>query len=144
MECARAARYRGRGTQVNLQVLFLGSVGLILLLNAVRYLRTRSVRQYGPSEVADRLAGRDGPLLLDVRTHRERTFEHITGSLHIPLQQLGARVHELRSHRHREIVCYCQSGTRSLSAAMILLRHGYRAASLRGGIVDWNFNRRPS
>ncbi len=129
---------------MSLQIFFLGLVGSILLLKAFRFLRTRSVPQYLPSEVADRIAGRDAPLLLDVRTERERTFQHIKGSLHIPLQQLRARAHELQSHRHREIVCYCQSGNRSLSAAMILLKHGYRAGSLRGGIVDWNFHQRPS
>lgn len=129
---------------MNLQVLFLGFVGLMLLLSFVRFLQTRSVRQYRPSEVADRIAARDGPLLLDVRTDRERKFQHIRGSLHIPLQQLRVRVHELHGHREREIVCYCQGGTRSLAAALILRRRGYRAASLRGGIVDWNFKQRPS
>jgi rhodanese-related sulfurtransferase len=124
------------------QVFFLGCVGFILLLNVVRFFRTRSVRQYSPSEVAGRIAGRNHPLLLDVRTDRERAFQHIKGSLHIPLQQLRARAHELHSHRQREIVCYCQSGSRSLSAAMILQKQGYRAASLRGGMVDWSFSQR--
>ncbi len=124
---------------MNLQVLFLAFVGLILLLNAVRFLQTRSVRQYRPSEVADRIAGRDSPVLLDVRTDRERRFQHIRGSLHIPVQQLRARAHELHRHREKEIVCYCQGGTRSLAAALMLRKRGYRAASLRGGIVDWNF-----
>jgi rhodanese-related sulfurtransferase len=129
---------------VSTQVFFLGFIGLVLLLNVVKFLRTRSVPQYSPSEVAGRIADHDHPVLLDVRTDRERAFEHIKGSLHIPLQQLRARAHELQSHRQREIVCYCQSGSRSLSAAVILQKHGYRAASLRGGIVDWNFSQRPS
>ncbi len=124
---------------MNLQVLFLAFVGLVLLLSAVRFLQSRSVRQYRPSEVADRIAGRGGMLLLDVRTDRERRVEHIRGSVHIPLQELRTRVHELHRHREREIVCYCQGGTRSLAAALMLRRRGYRAASLRGGIVDWNF-----
>ncbi len=124
---------------MNLQVLFLWCVGLILLLGALRFLQTRSVRKYRPSEVAGRIGARDGPLLLDVRTHRERTYQHIRGSLHIPLQELRTRAHELHGHREREIVCYCQGGNRSLDAALILRRRGYRAGSLRGGMVDWNF-----
>jgi rhodanese-related sulfurtransferase len=129
---------------VNVQILFLALVGLALLLSVARFLGSRSVPQYSPSEIAGRIARQDHPVLLDVRTERERAFEHIKGSLHIPLQQLRARAHELQSHRQREIVCYCQSGSRSLSAAAILQKHGYRAASLRGGIVDWNFNQRTS
>ncbi len=129
---------------VGIQIVFLCIVGAILVLNIARFLRLRSVPQYSPSEVADRIASRDRVLLLDVRTDRERTFQHIRGSLHIPLQQLRDRIHELQSHRQGEIVCYCQSGNRSLSAAMILQKRGYRAASLRGGIVDWNFSQRSS
>ena len=129
---------------MSVQILFLGFVGLVLLSGAVKFLRARSVRQYSPSEVSRRVDGQDRVLLLDVRTDRERAFQHISGSLHIPLQQLRARAHELQAHQKREIVCYCQSGSRSLSAAIILQRQGYRAASLRGGIVDWNFHRRPS
>ena len=129
---------------MTLQVLLLGLVGLVLLLKTVMFLRTRLVPQYSPSEVAGRIGRHDGLLLLDVRTDRERTSQHIKGSLHIPLQQLRARADELRSNRHQEIVCYCQSGSRSLSAALILKKHGYRAASLRGGMVDWNFAQWPS
>jgi rhodanese-related sulfurtransferase len=121
------------------QSLFLALVGVVLLLYVLRFLRTRNVRQYSPAEAKERLAGREGILFLDVRTDGERKFNHIQGSLHIPLHQLRARAEELARHREREIVCYCQSGNRSVSAALILQRKGFRAASLRGGIVDWNF-----
>jgi len=129
---------------MSIQVLFIGFLGLVVLLGMVNYLRGRSVIRYTPREVAGLIAGQDGPLLLDVRTDGERTFHHIKGSLHIPLHQLRARTHELQSHRDKVIVCYCQSGNRSVSAAMILQKRGYRAASLRGGIVDWNFTQRSS
>lgn len=122
------------------QNLFLALVGVVLLVYVVRFLRTRGIPQYSPAEVQERMAGREQPVFLDVRTDRERNFHHIRGSLHIPLQQLRARAEELTRHRGREIVCYCQSGSRSVSAALILRRKGFRAASLRGGIVDWNFH----
>jgi rhodanese-related sulfurtransferase len=128
---------------VSAQVVLLVVVGLILVIYVSKLVRTRSVRQYAPTEVAGKLKGPEQILLLDVRTTQERSFQHITGSLHIPLQQLQKRIHELQSHRNREIVCYCQSGSRSLSAALILRKQGYQAASLRGGIVDWNFAQRP-
>jgi rhodanese-related sulfurtransferase len=128
---------------VNAQIIFLGIVGMILVIFVAKKIQTRSVRQYGPQELAGKLQATDPVLLLDVRTAQERSFQHIKGSLHIPLGQLSSRTHELRSHREQEIICYCQSGSRSLSAALILQKHGFRAASLRGGIVDWNFSQRP-
>lgn len=128
---------------MNTQVFFLLAVGLVFLVYIARFVRARSVTRYSPGEVAGKLNSKNRVILLDVRTDRERSFQHIKGSLHIPLQQLRARAHELRPHQDREIVCYCQSDNRSLSAARILQKHGYQAASLRGGMVDWNFSRRP-
>lgn len=125
------------------QIIFLAVVGMVLVIYVAKKIQTRSVLQYGPQELAGKLQATDPVLLLDVRTAQERSFQHIKGSLHIPLGQLRSRTHELQSHREREIICYCQSGNRSLSAALILQKQGYRAASLRGGIVDWNFSRRP-
>jgi rhodanese-related sulfurtransferase len=124
------------------QIVFLSVIGAVLALYVVKYLRTRNIQQYTPGEVAKKIESRDSVLLLDVWTVGERDFQHIKGSLHIPLHQLRSRAEELLRHREKEIVCYCQSGSRSLSAALILHQRGFRAASLRGGIVDWNFHGR--
>jgi rhodanese-related sulfurtransferase len=124
------------------QIIFLSIVGLVLALYIFKFLRTRRVQQYSPGEITKKIDSRDRVLLLDVRTEGERRFQHIKGSLHIPLHQLRGRAEELGHYRDKEIVCYCQSGSRSLSAALILQRRGFRAASLRGGIVDWNFHGR--
>ena len=124
------------------QTIFLSIIGLVLAFYLVRFLRTRSVKQYSPSELAARLSSPGAVMLLDVRTEGERKSQFIKGSAHIPLHELRKRLEELARHREREIVCYCQSGSRSLSAALILIDQGYKAASLRGGIVDWNFHQR--
>jgi rhodanese-related sulfurtransferase len=124
------------------QIIFLAVIGVVLALYVLKFLRTRRILQYTPGEVAEKIESRDPVLLLDVRTEGEREFQHIRGSLHIPLHQLRGRTEELLRHRDKEIVCYCQSGSRSLSAALILNQRGYRAASMRGGIVDWNFHGR--
>ncbi len=124
------------------QILFLGLIGAFLITYVIRYLRTHSIQRYSPEEVCGKLKAKGHLVLLDVRTERERNFQHINGSLHIPLPQLRARVGELKGHLDKEIVCYCQSGNRSLSAARMLRQEGFRAASMRGGIVDWNFYHR--
>jgi rhodanese-related sulfurtransferase len=58
------------------------------------------------------------------------------------LHSLSTRVGELEQHRRREIICYCQTGNRSLSAAAKLKRGGFSVANLRGGITEWNFSHR--
>ena len=80
-------------------------------------------------------------VLLDVRTKSERSAQHIAGSLHIPLNELAARIQELKKFSGSEIVCYCQTGARSASAVALLLKNGLSAANLRGGIAEWNFHK---
>jgi rhodanese-related sulfurtransferase len=113
----------------------LGAAGILLLR---RYLLTRSVPQYSAEEVAGKLRNRDAVLLLDVRTADERARESIKGSIHIPVHELRRRAGELEKHRNREIICYCATGSRSLSAAGALRSLGMNAANMTGGMAAWN------
>jgi rhodanese-related sulfurtransferase len=122
------------------QILLYAVLALVLLMYLRRFFIARSVTQYSPAGAAERLKG--GAVFLDVRTEGERTAQHITGSLHIPLQTLTARMDDLQKYREREIICYCQTGRRSVLAAARLQKHGFRTANLAGGIVEWNFHQR--
>ena len=109
----------------------------IVFLYVRRMMLIRSVKQYAPEEVSQRR--RDvNVILLDVRTQGERSGRHIKGSLHIPLQQLRRRIDDLKKHKNQEIICYCQSGNRSLIAAGMLHKLGFNAAHMKGGIAEWN------
>ena len=99
----------------------------------------RALKQYTPSEIDVLLKSNGGPLLLDVRTDAERQSGSLRGSLHIPIASLRTRMKELEQYRSREIVCYCASGSRSASAALLLKKNGFNAANLRGGMAEWNF-----
>ncbi|HVM61118.1 MAG TPA: FAD-dependent oxidoreductase [Verrucomicrobiae bacterium] len=74
-------------------------------------------------------------VLLDVRRGDERAKGFIPGSIHIPLDQLRARLGELP--KDREIVVHCQSGQRSYYAARILSQHGFRVRNLTGSYRTW-------
>ncbi len=76
-----------------------------------------------------------GAMLLDVRTEEERRKGHIPGSMHIPLNQLRARVADLP--KDREIIVTCQSGQRSYFACRILAQRGYRVRNLTGSYRTW-------
>ena len=117
--------------------------GLIILLLAFsirRFLLFRSVRQYSPAEAAARMSNGKGVILPDVRTAAERSDRLIQGSVHIPLHELPRRIGELEKYRDSEIICYCRSGNRSLNAAATLRKHGFRAANLQGGMIQWNYS----
>lgn len=87
-------------------------------------------------ELAEQLDGPQPPKVLDVRTSNERGTGAIDGSLHIPLQQLEARLNEL--HRDAPLVVHCAGGYRSAIATSILERAGFaNVADLIGGYAAW-------
>lgn len=120
------------------QIILYALFALVVVVYLRRFLLTRTVRRYTAAQLADRLT-EGGAFLLDVRTASERSEGHITGSVHIPLQELSSRAGELEPHRRQEIICYCRSGNRSMVAALRLRRLGFTVAHLEGGIVEWNF-----
>jgi NADPH-dependent 2,4-dienoyl-CoA reductase/sulfur reductase-like enzyme/rhodanese-related sulfurtransferase len=74
-------------------------------------------------------------VLLDVRNHAERARGFIPGSIHIPLDEIRARMNELP--RDREIVVSCLTGQRSYFACRILAQHGFRVRNLTGSYRTW-------
>lgn len=76
-------------------------------------------------------------LFLDVRTPGEWNEGHISGALHIPLQELSSRISELDKHKNRDIIVYCRSGNRSSSASQILIKKGFKVKNMTGGYMSW-------
>jgi rhodanese-related sulfurtransferase len=100
-----------------------------------------TVTDVDPAELVEWMQ-RDGELqVIDVREPYEREAGHIADTVHIPLVQLSARASEI--DRERPVVFYCRVGSRSNMAAQAFRASGYRAASLRGGLVRWTQERRP-
>lgn len=73
--------------------------------------------------------------LLDVREPDEWAAGRITGSQHIPLGQLGARIDEVP--KGRTILTVCRHGNRSDAAARGLRTLGYTVENLEGGVTAW-------
>jgi rhodanese-related sulfurtransferase len=127
-------------TDVTPQLSFYIIAGVVLAASLYRYAKRRSVPRRSPAE-ADSIVRSGQAVFLDVRTESEQRAEHIKGALLIPLNTLRRRAEELRKQANREIICYCQTGNRSLTAAVILRRRGLKASSLEGGIGEWNYFR---
>ena len=77
-----------------------------------------------------------GPVMLDVRTPREREQKRIAGSLAMPLNHLAERLAEVPPDR--PLLVYCAGGYRSSIAASLLQHHGFSQVSeLAGGLAAW-------
>ena len=73
-----------------------------------------------------------GAILVDVREAEEYAAGHIPGAVHVPL----SAIREIDLPADAPLFLYCLRGTRSLRAAGILRRMGYRAESI-GGIASY-------
>ncbi len=88
---------------------------------------------------AERLAS--GALALDVRELDEWEAGRVAGAVHIPMSELPVRQGEIP--QDRPIVVVCRSGSRSAYVTEGLVRAGYDAANLGGGMKAWKAAGRP-
>lgn len=87
--------------------------------------------------LARALAAIPAPQLLDVRTEAEFRAGRIRGALCAPVTSLGARLPALALDPARPVVAICLTAHRSIPAVRLLLRHGFDAAQLEGGMLAW-------
>jgi rhodanese-related sulfurtransferase len=73
--------------------------------------------------------------ILDVREDYEWSAGHAEGALHIPLDQLPARLSELDPDEDLYVIC--RTGGRSFRAAQWLVGQGYTAHNVAGGMDQW-------
>lgn len=119
-------------TLLSLLLLFL--VALVFLR---RWMISRNLSHYSANEVVEKTKGSAPAILLDVRTAGECSRGKIKGSINVPLHELRRRMFELEKYREREIIVYCASGNRSIPATQLLMKNGFKAANLRGGLAAW-------
>lgn len=80
----------------------------------------------------------DSVQILDVRTPLEYAEGHIAGALNINVQSDDfQQVAEKELSKDSTILVYCRSGRRSMNAAEILTKLGYKVINLKGGIIEW-------
>lgn len=79
------------------------------------------------------------PFVLDVRTADELKADgYIEGSVHIPVNELFARLGELPQDKSTPMVVVCKSGHRGALAMMALRMIGYsNVSNLAGGLNAW-------
>jgi hydroxyacylglutathione hydrolase len=86
--------------------------------------------------VAELLSSPQPPLVIDVRTPREREQKHIAGSLGTSLNHLVENLEKLP--KDRPLLVYCAGGYRSSIAASLLKHNGFdRVSEIAGGIAGW-------
>lgn len=103
---------------------------------------TVRTERYSAPLAAELISSGDAPLIVDVRTPREREQKFIAGSASIPLNHLAERAAVLP--RDRTLLVYCAGGYRSSIAASLLQKQGFANVSeIAGGIAAWESAKLP-
>jgi len=86
------------------------------------------------------------PVLLDVREGWElqtaSAQPEALDLLHMPMQTIPARLHEL--DKSRPIACLCHHGSRSMQVAAYLAQQGFQVSNVTGGIHAWSLQVDPT
>jgi rhodanese-related sulfurtransferase len=120
------------------QILLYALIALIVVYIIRKVMLIKSIKHYSAQEASQKIRKERNVVLLDVRTDTERKKNSIKGSYHIPITSIATSDNELRKFKDAEIICYCQTGNRSLNAAAKLKKLGFNASNLKGGILRWN------
>lgn len=105
------------------------------------------MQQLYPAQIAEWASQQaQRPVLLDVREGWEvqtaSAKPEALDLLHMPMQTIPARLHEL--DKNRPIACLCHHGGRSMQVASFLMQHGFEVVNVAGGIHAWSAQVDPS
>jgi rhodanese-related sulfurtransferase len=119
---------------------------LFLLITAYNYLKPKESRNYtsiNTDEARRMLENDQNIMLIDVRNENEYNSEHLKNAKNIPLNQLEKRIKKLP--RDKDIIIYCQTGSRSIRAIRKLEVNGFnRLSHMHEGLRGWKINGYPT
>ena len=116
-------------------------------INLAAFIGLNDISGFSPlvsaAEVKSELAQPKTPIVLDVRTLGEYEAGHLTGAVHIPVDDLRFEVERLP--KNRRILVHCRSGFRAHLAVRILKQRGFaNVANVTGGhlsmVAEGGFN----
>lgn len=113
--------------------ILLGLLGFVSSANA----QFDSIKTVYADEFAQIIKS-DSVILVDVRTADEYNAGHIDGARNIDvLKDDFNNIATTSLPKDKEIAVYCRSGKRSMKAANILAKDGFKVINLKGGWLEW-------
>jgi len=95
------------------------------------------LKEISVEELKARRDSGDNPLVIDVREAWELQLAQIPGVVHVPMNEVPARLIEFS--KDAETIVMCHAGGRSMRVAQFLVKQGFtNVANLTGGISAWS------
>lgn len=80
----------------------------------------------------DEYRNRDGYVIIDIRSQKEYEKFHVNGAINIPAEKIWENPNMFSYDK--VYILYCERGGKSTSIARDLVKYGYKAISVIGGI----------
>jgi len=103
-------------------------------------LKPDDFRQYNISAIQALEDYYNGAYIVDVRSIDEYSQLHIKGSIHIPLDEIEAKLEKIIPDKSSKIIFYCSKGVRAQKALEKALLMGYKKVYNLGGIDAWPYD----
>ena len=123
----------GNARNVTVQMKGKGQMLRLSKANFIKLVKEPVLQYVNFEEGQDKVNG--GASWLDVRSADEYANAHIEGSVNIPFFSLRMKISELRHDQLQVLVC--ANGRTSEAAAFLLLKFGFNALILNGGMARW-------
>ena len=106
-------------------------------LDEVLHDEAESVPSVSAASASEWIA-KEKPLIIDMRGHQVFHIGHVPGSINVPEPLLRSLMNSLRPFpQDRPILLVCPQGERSKVFTHVLVKKGYQAVQLEGGLWKW-------
>ena len=96
------------------------------------------VKELTVSEVKDRINSNEKFFLFDIREDHEVVHGTIANAIHLSKGVIERDINKFVSDKESQIILYCSGGYRSILAAYIIQKMGYKNVySMAGGLKCW-------
>lgn len=111
---------------------------LIVLLMIVEFLRLKRNAFFVSPMKATQLINHDNAVVIDIRSKEAYNQGHIIDSEILSTTEIQNNPKKIERFRSKPIIIVCNSGVESQKLAAVLLKRGYNAYSLAGGLRAWS------
>ncbi|WP_407313264.1 rhodanese-like domain-containing protein [Pseudomonas sp. nanlin1] len=115
---------------------------VVLLVMLIALEMSRGGRSVSSRELTA-LVNSDQGVVIDIRNKKDFATGHIVGSLNIPQDKFETRKVELEKHKAKTLIIVDAIGQHSGTVCRDLMKEGYTAAKLSGGVSSWKSDNLP-
>ncbi|SQF94110.1 rhodanese-like protein [Paucimonas lemoignei] len=115
---------------------------VILLGMLIAYELSKGGRSLSTSELTA-LVNKDQAVVIDIRAPKDYAAGHIVGALNFPNDKVLTRTAELEKHKSKTLIIVDAMGQQAGAVARELLKSGFTAAKLSGGVSTWRADNLP-